>query len=295
MRGSMLVLALAGCSAAPGAVGRPGSPSAAHASLSLAADDRMIAIPAGRYVSGSTLEERAAAYDAYQESAGDDTARAQQWFDREADRHSGELPAFRIDLMPVTQAQFAELVIAERVAPPAIDEAAWRAQGRSQDFATQVARFAWTGNKPPDEREDHPVVLVSWSDAERYCAWRGALRGEKRRLPTAQELEKAARGDDGLAYPWGNAFEPDKLNSAVKGPGDTMPVGSYASGASPYGVLDLAGNVFQWTATPDGDQMVIKGSGWDSPPGVGRGASLDRRPRAVRDVVVGFRCAADGP
>jgi formylglycine-generating enzyme required for sulfatase activity len=295
MRGIMLVLALAGCSAAPGAVGHPGSPSAAHASLSLAADDRMIAIPAGRYISGSTLEERAAAYDAYQESAGDDTARAEKWFEHEADRHSGELPAFRIDLMPVTQAQFAELVIAGRVTPPAIDDAGWRAQGRSQDFATQVARFVWSGKRPPDGREDHPVVLVSWSDADRYCAWRGALRGEKRRLPTAQELEKVARGEDGLAYPWGNSFEPDRLNSAVKGSGDTMPVGSYASGASPYGVLDLAGNVFQWTATPDGDQMVVKGSAWDSPPGVGRGASLDRRPRAARDVVVGFRCAADGP
>jgi formylglycine-generating enzyme required for sulfatase activity len=291
-----LVFVLAGCSAASGAAGHTAGPAAAHAQLSLAADDRLIAIPAGRYIAGSTLEERAAAYDDYQGSAGQDTARIQKWFEREADRHSGELPAFRIDLMPVTQAQFAELVAAERVAPPAIDEAGWRAQGLSQDFATQVARFVWTGNKPPDGREDHPVVLVSWSDADRYCAWRGALRGEKRRLPTADEFEKAARGDDGLAYPWGNAYEPDKLNSATKGPGDTTPVGSYASGASPYGVLDLAGNVFQWTATPaDGGRMVVKGSGWDSMGGVGRGASLDKRPRAVRDVVVGFRCAAEGP
>ena len=64
------------------------------------------------------------------------------------------------------------------------------------------------------------------------------------------EYEKAARGDGGLAYPWGNAYEPDKLNSAVKGPGDTVPVGQYTIGASPYGVLDLAGNVFEWTSTP---------------------------------------------
>jgi formylglycine-generating enzyme required for sulfatase activity len=290
-----LAFVLAGCSAASG-TDHTRNPSAARAPLSLAADDRMIAIPGGRSVTGSTLEERAAAYDAYQDTAGQDTARVEKWFEHEADRHSGELPAFRIDLMPVTQAQFAELVTAEHVAPPAIDEAGWRAQGLSQDFATQVARFAWSGSKPPDGREDHPVVLVSWRDADRYCAWRGALRGEKRRLPTAQEFEKAARGEDGLAYPWGGGFEPDKLNSAIKGPGDTTPVGSYASGASPYGVFDMAGNVFQWTATPaDGDQVVVKGSAWDSMGGVGRGASFDKRPRAVRDVVVGFRCAADGP
>jgi formylglycine-generating enzyme required for sulfatase activity len=286
---------LAGCSGASGvAAGQATSPSAGHASLSLAADDRMIAIPEGRYVNGSTPEERASAYDDFQASSGEDTARVQKRFEREADRHSAQLPAFRIDLMPVTQAQFAEMVRAEHLAAPGIDEAGWNAQGLPRDYASQVARFAWSGGNPPDGREDHPVVLVTWSEADRYCAWRGALRGEKRRLPTADEIEKAARGEDGLAYPWGNAFEPDKLNSAIKGTGDTMPVGSYAAGASSYGVLDLAGNVFQWTATADGDEMVIKGSGWDSMPGVGRGASLDRRPKATRDVVVGFRCAADG-
>lgn len=299
MRAVVLVLAfflrlLAGCAAGPIA-GHAMSPSAGHAPLSLAADDRMIAIPDGRYVNGSTLEERAAAYDDVQAVTGEDTARAQKRFEREADRHSAQLPAFRIDLMPVTQAQFAEMVSAEHVAPPGIDEAGWKAQGLPHDYASEVARFAWSGGKPPDGREDHPVVLVTWSDADRYCAWRGALRGEKRRLPTADELEKAARGADGLAYPWGNAFEPDKLNSAVKGAGDTTPVGSYAAGASSYGVLDLAGNVFQWTATADGDQMVIKGSAWDSMPGMGRGASFERRPKAARDIVVGFRCAADGP
>ena len=290
-----LGLAPAGCSAGASAVGRAGSPVEGRAPLSLAADDRMIAIPGGRYVSGSTPEERAAAYDDFQAVAGEDSARAQQRFEHEADRRSAQLPEFRIDLMPVTQAQFAEMVSAEHIAAPGIDEAGWKAQGLPHDYASEVARFAWSGGKPPDGREDHPGGLVTWSEAERYCAWRGALRGEKRRLPTANELEKAARGEDGLAYPWGNAFEPDKLNSAVKGPGDTTPVGSYASGASGYGLLDLAGNVFQWTATADGDQMVIKGSGWDSMPGVGRGASFDRRPKAVRDVVVGFRCAADGP
>jgi formylglycine-generating enzyme required for sulfatase activity len=275
-------------------VQQPTSPRDARAPLTLAAEDRMIAIPAGRFIAGSTPEERTAAYDDYQRSAVNDDARTERWFDREAARHVGELAAYRIDLMPVTQSQFAEFVFAEHAPAPAIDEASWHVQGFAQDFASQVARFAWSDGKPSNGREDHPVVLVSWADANRYCAWRGTLRGEARRLPTAEEYEKAARGDGGLAYPWGNLFEADKLNSAVGGPKDTTPVGTYTAGASPYGVLDMAGNVREWTSTPEGEQMVVKGSSWADFAGVGRGATIDHDPKTVRHVVIGFRCAGDG-
>jgi len=289
-----LAIVMAACSAAPTAAQQATTARVARAQLSLAADDRMVVIPEGRYVAGSTPEERAAAYDDYFRTSGQADARAQAWFDREADRHVATLPAFRIDLMPVTQAQFAEFAAAEHVAPPTIDEAGWRAQGFSQDFAIATARFAWSDGRPPNGREDHPVVLVSWSEAGRYCTWRGGLRGAKRRLPTADEFEKAARGEGGMSYPWGNVYEPDKLNSAIQGPGDTTPVGTYTTGASPYGVLDMAGNVFQWTATPsDGDAVVIKGSAWKEYAGIGRGAFADKRPRTARYVLVGFRCAGD--
>jgi formylglycine-generating enzyme required for sulfatase activity len=294
----VVVIGVGSVGAAAGCAGTAGqdhglSARPSQAPLSLAADERMVVVPAGHFVSGSTPEERAVAYDDYETTSGKDTARLEKWFDRESDRHGGELPAFRIDLMPVTQAQFAELVTSEHVAPPSIDEAGAQAQGFGLDLATRVSRFAWKDGRPPSGREDHPVVLVSWDDAERYCAWRGGLRGEKRRLPTAAEFEKAARGEDGLAYPWGNAFEPDKLNSAIGGPRDTTPVGSYAAGASTYGVLDMAGNVLQWTATPAGDEMIVKGSAWDSVGGMGRGAAQDKRPRSAREVLLGFRCAAD--
>jgi formylglycine-generating enzyme required for sulfatase activity len=286
------VIVIASCAGASTPAQQATTARAARAQLSLAADDRMIVIPAGRYIAGSTPEERATAYDNYLATAGRDDARTHQWFDREADRHVATIPGFRIDLMPVTQAQFAEFAAAEHVAEPSIDEAGWRAQGFSQDFATQVARFVWRDGKPPNGREDHPVVLVPWIDADRYCTWRGTLRGEQRRLPTADEFEKASRGEGGMAYPWGDVFEPDKLNSAVHGPGDTTPVGTYTTGASPYGVLDMAGNVFQWTATPGGgDEMVVKGSAWEEFAGIGRGASLDRRTKTARHVLVGFRCA----
>jgi formylglycine-generating enzyme required for sulfatase activity len=196
--------------------------------------------------------------------------------------------------MPVTQVQYAEFVTAGQAPPPAIDEATWKAQGFLQNYETQVVRYIWRDGRPPSGREEHPVVLVTWDEARRYCEWRGKQRGEVRRLPTSAEYEKAARGEAGFVYPWGNVFEPDKLNSAAQGPGDTTASGAYPAGASPYGVLDLAGNVFQWTATKlDSDKMVVKGSAWEDHAGVGRGASFHGRRLGVRHVIVGFRCAAD--
>ncbi len=283
---------LAACSSAPS----PVHPAGAAAGLSLASDSQMVTIPEGQYVAGSTPEERAAAYDDYLSTAGKDTAREHKWFDGEEERHVvPEMVAYRIDLMPVTQADYAELVAAGGAAAPAIDEAAWRAEGFAQDYQTQVARYVWHDGRPPAGREDHPVVLVSWTEAEHYCEWRGEQVGQPRRLPTASEYEKASRGETGLPYPWGNTYEPELLDSAVKGPRDTMPVGTYLKGASPYGVLDLAGNVFQWTGTPyKPGEMTVKGSAWEDYGGVGRGASRHGRPPTARHVIVGFRCAA-GP
>jgi toxoflavin biosynthesis protein ToxD len=285
----LLFLALAACG------GTKTRPLAPHADLSVAADERMIGVPAGDYILGSTPEERATAYDDYQQSAGTDAAREAKWFDSEQDRTIAELPAFHIDLMPVTQAQYAEMVIAGKAKAPMIDEPTWKAQGFAQDFATEVVRFVWRDGRPPHGREDHPVVLVTNAEAASYCAWRGEQRGEKRRLPTAAEFEKASRGEIGLTYPWGNAFDATKLNSAVSGPKDTTPAGEFNDGASPFGVLELAGNVFQWTSTPEqGDRMIVKGSAWEDFAGLGRGASRHGRAKGARHVIVGFRCAADG-
>ena len=286
----LLLTSLCACGATPA----PVHPHPDGGPLSLAADARMITVPAGQFVAGSTPEERAQAYDDYQQTAGTDTARHNKWFDREEERHVEQLAAFRIDLMPVTQSQFAEYVNAGHAQPLAIDAATWTAQGFTQDYATEVERFVWRDGRPPAGREDHPVVLVTWSEATSYCAWRGELAGAKRRLPTAHEFEKAARGAEGIAYPWGNTFEPTKVNSAIGGPRDTVPVGTFTVGASPYGALDLAGNVFQWTSAPAPDgKMLVKGSAWEDFAGVGRGASGHGRAKSVRHVIIGFRCAAE--
>jgi len=291
MTRSIVLIAVTACSAPS-----PAHPKATAAPLSLAADSQMITVPAGQFVAGSTPEERATAYEDFQGSAGKDTAREEKWFDGEADRHTEKLAAFRIDLMPVTQSQYAEFVATGGAPPPAIDEAAWKAQGFAQDYATIVTRFVWKDGQPPPGKLDHPVVLVTYPEAVAYCAWRGKEVGQPRRLPTASEYEKAARGDAGLAYPWGNTYEPDKLDSAVKGPGDTVPVGEYTTGASPFGVMGMAGNAFAWTSTPfKGGKQTVKGSAFEDFGGVGRGASQHGRLPGARHVIVGFRCAADAP
>jgi formylglycine-generating enzyme required for sulfatase activity len=153
---------------------------------------------------------------------------------------------------------------------------------------------------------DHPVVLVSWYGAKSYCEWRGA------RLPTEAEWEKAARGASGpRAYPWGDQRANYTMANSIRSVDDTTPVGSYPSGASPYGVLDMAGNVWEWvndwyqsdyygqspTSNPpgpaSGDYRVYRGGDYintfDLLRVSGRAGSLEPDARHPR---VGFRCAA---
>ncbi len=212
--------------------------------------------------------------------------------------HWVRVQAFMIDRTEVTNAQFAVFVNA--VGPI-------NAQGeRLFDFDDTDARVhqrdgTWLADPGFG---DHPVVEVSWLGAKEYCAWQG------KRLPTEAEWEKAARGTDGRKYPWGDD-PPDRMRAQFNmGWNKTAPVGSFPEGASPYGVLDLAGNAWEWVSSAylsypyqstDGREDLkagpvrgTRGGAHDSPPEelttTQRGRNLSRAFRAGHHNI-GFRCA----
>jgi serine/threonine protein kinase len=141
-------------------------------------------------------------------------------------RRSVHLDAFYMDETPVTNREFMRFVEVTGYRPH--DEGA--------------ARFLHhlPGRKIPKGKDSHPVVFVSWNDACAYAAWVG------KRLPTEAEWEKAARGTDGRKYPWGRSEPSEKSANYGKTHGDTVAVGTLPAGASPYGIQDLAGNVWEW-------------------------------------------------
>lgn len=244
---------------------------------------RLASIPAGPFWMGSDDRERALA-----RSLSSPATVAAGWFSAEMPRQRVHADAFCIDRLLVTQARYAAFVAATAHRPPGISRDEYRRQGfLVHDYDTEVTPYLWRGGTPPAGKDDHPAVLMSALEAEAFCRWQGAGG----RLPTEEEWEKAARGVDGRVFPWGDAWEAGRINSAARGPGGTTPVGQYSSGASPYGLLDAVGNVFQWTSSSLADgRRVVKGCAWDDDAGLCRPAFRHGRPAQSRHILIGFRC-----
>ncbi len=194
-----------------------------------------------------------------------------------------DVAAFAIDRVPVTGREY-EQFLAET----------GRREAPAREFESAVApdvaaRHDRARVEARERYRAHPAVLVSWDDAVAYCAWRGA------RLPDELEWEKAARGAEGRAFPWGDAPDAARVNGLEAGLGDTVPVLTHRRAVSPFEVHDLAGNAAEWTATagPTPGHFVVRGSSFLDPAFLARADRRRERPREARSVTLTFRCAAN--
>jgi formylglycine-generating enzyme required for sulfatase activity len=265
----------------------------------------MVLVPAGEFWMGSDQAE----VDRFVEAckrAGQSESSCKQWGEREGPRHRVHLDAFHIDKYEVTNALFERFVRATSHRTTAEREGhGWVWQQKDGKWHwVKVDGAEWRKPTGPGSAAEpsHPVVQVSWHDAEAYCRWAG------KRLPTEAEWEKAARGTDGRRYPWGEDWDASKANGAMSVRMTTF-VGSYPAGVSPYGAHDMAGNVAEWVADwldkgyyrrspernpqgPDaGQHRVLRGGSWNYYPFYLRTAARATNAPDYRLSNVGFRCA----
>ncbi len=254
----------------------------------------LVEVPAGPFIAGSDRSEREAAYRLDEAAYGHNKTRLWKWYDRERPRAAFETGAYGITATPITNRQYAAFVAATGHAAPDVERETWTGYKLVHPYK-RTRRHAWKSGRPPKGREDHTVVLVSHGDARAYAAWLSRVTGREWRLPSELEWEKAARGTDGRRFPWGDFWNPKLANSHDGGPFDTLPVGGFPKGDSPFGLLDAAGQVFEWTDTPAGaGRYLVKGGSWDDRGcGVCRPAARHGRPGGIKHILIGFRLIAE--
>lgn len=249
-----------------------------------------VQVPAGPYIRGSDAAQREYGYRLDERAYGHSVTRKGRWYAGEYPSATRNLSVYNITVTPITNAQYAAFIAATGHPAPDVDRVTWKSYGLIHPWP-RTRRHAWVDGRVPDGRAAHPVVLVSKTDARSYARWLSRRTGRTWRLPTEEEWEKAARGKDGRRFPWGDDFNPHHLNSHDAGPFDTQPVARYPAGASPYGVFDMAGQVFEWTATAaKTGRSIVKGGSWDDKGcGVCRAAARHSRPDRLKHILVGFR------
>jgi len=218
----------------------------------------------------------------------------------EKPRRKCGLEDYRIGCYPVTNAQYACFLAANPQYPvPHTDEE----NARPYNWDLQARTY-------PEGTADHPVVLVNWEDAGAYCRWLSQVTGKHYRLPTEQEWEKAARGDfpDTRRYPWGSEWQPGCCNTQESGRKGTSSVYEFEqTNRSPFGVVDMAGNVWEWTASwyegyPDSLHksmhygrlcLVVRGGSWRNSRRGARASCRGRCQLHTRRPHMGFRIVSD--
>jgi toxoflavin biosynthesis protein ToxD len=257
----------------------------------------VVEIPAGEFWVGSSPEEREMAYQLDEAAYGHSKTRTRRWYENERPPRKIFLPQYWISRTLITNAQYSVFVKATGYSPPDVTSPTWKNYGLIHPYS-RTRRHAWTADgQYPASRGNHPVVLVSLNDALAYAHWLSDTTGKSWRLPTEEEWEKAARGTDGRYFSWGNSYDPQRLNSHDQGPFDTTDVDAHPDGVSPYGMLDSAGQVFEWTASTYTDgRYVVKGGSWDDKGcGICRPAARHTRPHNLKHILIGFRLVRRAP
>jgi formylglycine-generating enzyme len=209
--------------------------------------------------------------------------------------HRVRVSEFFIGRFPVTNDEYARFIRATGHPAPAIDKLPLIAAGeREKLYAEFSAPYVWTNGEPPAGQGSHPVVLVTYDDAVEYCAWLSVSLQRAVRLPTEAEWEKAARGGvEGMKYPWGNEIDPSRCNYLAEPPAKkqrgTRPTGTYSP--NPFGLCDVAGNVWEWVADWYGEEYYGESDAVD-PQGPPKGSlHIVRGGSWVTDDVSMLRCA----
>ncbi|HSR32462.1 MAG TPA: SUMF1/EgtB/PvdO family nonheme iron enzyme, partial [Anaerolineae bacterium] len=243
----------------------------------------MVYVPGGTFLMGSSDTQIETALELCDEYPDDYGKCAQARFEEESPQHAVTLDGFWLDRTEVTNAQYALCVA---------------------DGACQESRLS---DDPTYNGDDHPVAGISWQSASDYCAWAGG------RLPTEAEWEYAARGTEGVLFPWGDEFDCaggnfwDEDTGCGDGYPGPAPVGSFPAGSSWAGALDMAGNAWEWvadaygpystetqvnpTGPATGRERILRGGSWGYPPAFVRAAYRYPVPPSADYLAVGFRCA----